>query len=135
MPHDLLLLEYDLGRFHDLFEIDNRMAVAWVKSPRQERHLEVGVLEYLSGPDEEILVLVVGEPDYRRWKNVKYVGARIVRKDKTSGRAVKLGTTTVPVLVGSEGNIEPISDNMRHPISYRISQTDVVAICVGMFRR
>jgi transcriptional regulator with XRE-family HTH domain len=135
MSHDLLLLEYDLGRFHDLFEMDRRIAVAWVTSSRDVRHLEVGVLEYFIGPDEETLALVVGEPDFRRWKEVKYVGGQIVKKDRTSGRLVRLGDTTVPVLVTSEGNMERLPDNMRQPIVYRISRPDVVAVSMGMFRR
>jgi hypothetical protein len=136
LPHDLLLLEYDLGRFHDLFDMDNRIAVARVKSSRQQRHIEVGVIEYSSGPDDdECLMLVVGDPDYGRWKNVKFLEAQIVKKDKATGRIIRLGPTSVPALVDSEGHIEPLSDNLRQPICYRINQTDVVAVCVGMFRR
>jgi hypothetical protein len=136
-PHDLVLLEYDLGRFHDLFEMDGRIAVAWVESQslRQERHLEAGVIEYSPGPDDEDLELIVGEPDYRRWKNVKYVEARVVRKDKSTGRVIRLGTTNVPVQVNPDGHLEPLGPNARQPISYRIRRGDIVAVGLGMFRK
>ncbi len=136
-PGDLLLLEYDLGRFHDLFEIDRRIAVSWVgsKSLGEERHLEVGVVEYSFGPDEDDLALVVGEPDYRRWKDVKFVSAQIVKKNKAANRFIRLGSTTVPVSVDGEGNLKPLSDSERQPITYSIQRSDIVAVCVGMFRR
>ncbi len=134
MPRDLLLLEYDLGRFHDLFEMDRRIAVAWVDSPQGQRHLEVGVLQYSSGPDP-YLIMIVGEPDLRRWKDVQPVAARIVTKDRTSGRIIQLGSTTELVLRDRDGHIEAIGDNLRQPVSYGIGRADVVAVCVGMFRR
>jgi hypothetical protein len=137
LPHDLLLLEYDLGRYHDLFEMDRQIAVVWVESKLlgQKRHLEVGVIEYYCGPDEDDLAMVVGEPDYRRRKDVKFVSAQIVKKNTAANRISRLGTTTVPVSVDGEGNLKPLSDNERQPITYSIQRSDIVAVCVGMFRR
>ena len=111
--------------------------MSWVgsKSLGEERHLEVGVVEYSFGLDEDDLALVVGEPDYRRWKDVKFVSAQIVKKNKAANRFIRLGSTTVPVSVDGEGNLKPLSDNERQPITYSIQRSDIVAVCVGMFRR
>ena len=63
----------------------------------QQRHLEVGVIQYSSGFDEdEYLMLVVGDPDYARWNNVKFLEAQIVKKDKATGHIIRLGPTSVP---------------------------------------
>ena len=140
-PQDLLLFEYDLGQFPSLLDMDRHIAVAWVtpyspRPERQERRLEVGVIEYDSDPENARLDLVVGEPDYYRWKDVKSVPASIVAFDKVADRRVKLRTTTEPAYVDSSGNITPISSHARMAVTHKIAaQSDIVAVCVGIFRR
>lgn len=134
---DLLLLEYDLDGFTSLSDLGRRIAVAWVKTAgiHEQRHLEVGILEYYFGPDEQSLELVVGEPDFRRWRDVKYLPASITVNDEKAGRTIVVGTTTAPVLVNGQGTLQEIPENAQHPVSYRINHEDIVAVCVGMFRR
>lgn len=136
-PRDLLLLEYDLRRFESVFEMDGKTVVAWVESQsfRQERHLEIGRLEYTSGPDEASLTLATGAPEHVRWKGVKHVRAHAVMKDRKTGQKIQLGRTTVPVVKDRQGRLHAVPDSGMQSIDYRIDRPDIVAVCVGMFRR
>jgi transcriptional regulator with XRE-family HTH domain len=135
-PDDRLLLDFDLSRFNTLFELSGKIAVACVPPAGRttDRRLEIGVVEYYSGPEEEFLELVTGQPAPLRWKGVKPVQARLVAKDSTTGRNVDLGLRTVPAWVDSKGKITPVSSNELQPESYSIQPSDLIAVCVGMFR-
>jgi hypothetical protein len=133
---DLLLLDYDACQFDNLFEISGRIAVAWVEPgrPGDKRRLELGILEYYCEPDDQMLLLVTGEPPYARPKNVKYLDCQIITKDETTGKNIVVGTTRLPVFVDRSGRPKE-ADLANEPTSYRIYPSDIVAVCVGMFRR
>ena len=137
LPNDLLLLDYDISRFSTLFELSGRIAVAWVHPALKgaDQQLEIGVLDYCKDPDGESLELVTGEPNPARWKGVKLVEARLTYKDKSTGKDVDFGSQTVPAWVDSKGMVKPISANELQRESYSIQHSDLVAVCVGMFRQ
>jgi hypothetical protein len=134
---DLLLLDYDIHQRTNLVELDGRIAAAQVRTAgnRGDHRLELGIVDYSCGPDEELLTLVTGKPDFSHWKGVKRVPAQVTTKDKTSSKMVTLDETSAPAFVDSQGRISPIPEHTLAPITYSIQATDIVAVCVGVFRR
>ena len=135
---DLLLLDYDTRQFDNLFEVNGKIAVAWVESRvrREDRRLELGILEYYCEVDDEMLLLVTGEPPYTPPKNLKRLRCRITTKDTATSEDVVVGTPELPVLVDRGGRPKQVADVTNEPVSYRIYHpSDLVAVCVGMFRQ
>jgi len=137
-PHDLLLLDYAIAEHQERLTSTDEIVAAWVtrdtgKEP--SRRLAIGVLKHYSTDDENPMWLETGRPIYRSLRNTKHVQANLSARDPVTGRTVKLGVRTVPALVTPEGRVEAISEHQFDSESFPIQPDDIVAVCIGIFRR
>lgn len=137
-PHDLLLLDYGLTEHQERLASTDEIVVAWVtpntgKEP--DRRLAIGVMKHYSIEDENPMWLETGRSIYRSFRNVKNVQANLSARDPTTGRTVNLGVRTVPALIASDGSIQAINEHQFDSESFPIQPGDIVAVCIGMFRR